>query len=73
MTLLRRVMKPLRSSNELRKYFRAIEQSGNTIVITDINGNIEYANPKFEQSTGYSIAEAIGKNPRILKSGKQPA
>ena len=60
-------------SNELRKYFRAIEQSGNTIVITDINGNIEYANPKFEQSTGYSIAEAIGKNPRILKSGRQSA
>ena len=52
---------------------RAIEQSGNTIVITDINGNIEYANPKFEQSTGYSIAEAKGKNPRILKSGRQPA
>ncbi len=60
-------------SNELRKYFRAIEQSGNTIVITDVNGNIEYANPKFEQSTGYSIAEANGKNPRILKSGRQPA
>lgn len=60
-------------SNELRKYFRAIEQSENTIVITDINGNIEYANPKFERSTGYSIAEVKGKTPRILKSGRQPA
>jgi PAS domain S-box-containing protein len=59
-------------SNDLRKYFRAIEQSGNTIVITDTNGNIEYANPRFETSTGYTIAEAAGKNPRVLKSGKQP-
>ena len=63
----------IRSSNELRKYYLAIEQSGNTIVITDVGGNIEYANPKFEQSTGYSIAEAKGKNPRILKSGRQSA
>jgi PAS domain S-box-containing protein len=61
-----------KSSNDLRKYFRAIEQSGNTIVITDINGNIEYANPRFTQSTGYTAEEAKGKNPRILKSGKQP-
>jgi len=60
-------------SGQMRKYYRAIEQSGNTIVITDTKGNIEYANPKFAQSTGYAIQEAIGKNPHILKSGKQPA
>jgi len=60
-----------KTSNTLRKYFRAIEQSGSTIVITDTNGNIEYANPRFEQTTGYSVAEAIGKNQRILKSGRQ--
>ncbi len=60
-------------SRQMRKYYRAIEQSGNTIVITDANGNIEYVNPKFEQSTGYSIAEAMGNNSRILQSGKQPA
>lgn len=59
-------------SNDLRKYFRAIEQSGSAVVITDVNGNIEYANPRFEQSTGYSAAEALGQNPRILKSGVQP-
>jgi len=63
----------LKNANELRKYFRAIEQSGNTIVITDANGNIEYANPKFEESTGYSITEAKGSTPRILKSGRQSA
>jgi PAS domain S-box-containing protein len=60
-------------SNDLRKYYRAIEQSGNTIVITDVSGNIEYANPRFEQSTGYTIAESKGKNLRILKTGRQPA
>ena len=61
----------IQNSNELRKYFRAIEQSGSAIVITDTRGSIEYANPRFEQSTGYTLAEAIGKNPRILKSGRQ--
>ncbi|MCG2784079.1 MAG: PAS domain S-box protein [Anaerolineae bacterium] len=63
----------IQSSNELRKYFLAIEQSGNTIVITDTKGNIEYANPRFEQSTGYTVDEALGKNLRILKSGAQSA
>ena len=60
-----------RTSSNLRKYFRAIEQSGSTIVITDTEGNIEYANPRFEQTTGYSVNEALGNNPRILKSGRQ--
>jgi PAS domain S-box-containing protein len=61
----------VKTSNDLRKYFRAIEQSGSTIVITDTDGKIEYANPRFEQSTGYSIADAIGKKPSLLKSGRQ--
>ncbi|HEX7573569.1 MAG TPA: PAS domain S-box protein, partial [Bacteroidota bacterium] len=54
---------------QLRQLSRAVEQSASSIVITDLNGNIEYVNPKFIQSTGYSLEEAIGKNPRILKSG----
>ena len=61
----------IRSSTELRKYYRAIEQSGSAIVITDVMGNIEYANPIFEESSGYALEEVIGKNPRILKSGRQ--
>ena len=61
----------IRSSNEMRKYYRAIEQSGNGIVITDINGDIEYANPKFEEVSGYALEDILGKNPRILKSGNQ--
>jgi PAS domain S-box-containing protein len=51
----------------------AVEQSAETIVITDTDGTILYANPAFEKSTGYSREEAIGQNPRILKSGKQDA
>ena len=54
----------------IQKLSKSIEQSPSTIIITDINGNIEYVNPKFTEITGYSPEEAIGKNPRILKSGE---
>jgi PAS domain S-box-containing protein len=56
----------------LRKLSRAVEQSPVTIVITDLKGSMEYVNPKFTQVTGYTSEEAIGRNPRILKSGEQP-
>jgi PAS domain S-box-containing protein len=49
----------------------AIEQSAEGVVITDAGGNIEYVNPAFTRITGYSREEALGQNPRILKSGKQ--
>lgn len=58
------------AEEEINKLSRAINQSPITVVITDLNGNIEYANPKFEQTTGYSLQEVKGKNPRILKSGE---
>ncbi len=48
---------------------RATEQSPSSIVITNVNGEIEYVNPKFEEITGYTLAEARGQNPRILKTG----
>jgi PAS domain S-box-containing protein len=48
-----------------------VEQSPATVVITNAKGEIEYVNPKFVQLTGYSFEEALGKNPRILKSGFQ--
>ena len=50
-----------------------VEQSPASIVITDKRGRIEYVNPYFEKVSGFSAAEAIGQNPRILKSGHQPA
>ncbi len=49
----------------------AIEQSSETIVITDKEGIIQYANPAFEKISGYTCEEVIGKNPRILKSDLQ--
>ncbi|MFA5342571.1 MAG: PAS domain S-box protein [Kiritimatiellia bacterium] len=61
-----------RVEDELRKLSQATEQSPATVVITDALGNIEYVNPKFTQLTGYSLAEVLGKNPRVLKSGELP-
>ncbi len=53
------------------EFLAAIEQAGDGIVITDPDGTIEYVNPSFERMTGYARAEAVGSNPRILKSGRQ--
>jgi len=60
------------TEDQLRKLSQAVEQSPVTVVITDINGNIKYTNPKFTQTTGYTKEEAIGQNTRILKSGEIP-
>lgn len=49
----------------------AIEQSPESVVVTDLDGRIEYVNPAFERTTGYSREEAIGRNPSILKSGHE--
>ncbi|MFC1726315.1 PAS domain S-box protein, partial [candidate division KSB1 bacterium] len=57
---------------ELSKLNQAVEQSPSTVVITDKEGNIEYVNKRFEEITGYSFNEAVGNNPRVLKSGKIP-
>ncbi len=58
-----------RAEERLRLLTRAVEQSADSIMITDTEGNIEYVNPKFTALTGYASDEVIGKNPRILKSG----
>ena len=52
----------------LRRLSRAVEQSPTSVIITDPQGSIEYVNPGFEHVTGYSADEALGRNPRILKS-----
>jgi PAS domain S-box-containing protein len=56
---------------QIKLLFKSIEQSSVSVVITDNNGTIEYVNPKFTDVAGYSLEEAIGQNPRILKSGNQ--
>ncbi|MCX6971230.1 MAG: PAS domain S-box protein [Verrucomicrobia bacterium] len=61
----------MQAEEELQTLRMAVEQSANMIEITDPNGNIEYVNPAFEKGTGYSSTETIGRNPRILKSGRQ--
>ena len=57
---------------EIKKLSVVIEQSPASVVITDVNGRIEYVNNTFTNVTGYTPEEAIGKNPSILKSGKTP-
>ncbi len=59
-------------NEKLRLFSRGVEQSANSIVITDVKGNIQYVNPKFCKITGYSADEVIGQNPRILKTNYQP-
>ena len=60
-----------RMEDKLLQLSRAVEQNPASIVITDSAGNIEYVNPKFEHVTGYTLAEVVGKNPRVLKSGEK--
>lgn len=57
------------SEEELRKLSRAVEQSPASVVITDCSGRIEYVNPKFTHLTGYTLAEVLNQNTRILNSG----
>ena len=57
---------------QLQKLSLAVEQSPESIVITDLEGRIEYVNAAFVAVSGYSREEAIGENPRILNSGKTP-
>ena len=57
------------SEAQLRKLSQAVEQSPAVVIITDLDGAIEYVNPKFTDITGYSSAEVLGENPRLLQSG----
>ncbi|MFW6385313.1 MAG: PAS domain S-box protein [Halodesulfurarchaeum sp.] len=55
---------------QLRQFRKAVEHAGHSVVITDPDGRIEYVNGSFEEQTGYSAAEAIGRTPAILNSGE---
>ena len=61
-----------KAEDELRKFSRAVEQSLSSVLITDSNGKIEFVNPAFTRLTGYTAAEAIGRNPNLVKSGATP-
>jgi len=58
------------SENTMRKQSRALEQTEDLVMITDCHGCIEFVNQAFENTTGYSHLELLGKNPRILNSGE---
>ncbi len=60
-----------REEADRRRLATAIEQAAEMVLVTDAKGAIEYVNPAFERITGYARAEAMGKNPRLLKSGLQ--
>jgi len=58
-----------RAEQERARLVGAIEQAAEEILITDVDGNIQYCNPAFEKITGYSRSEVLGRNPKFLKSG----
>jgi len=55
---------------DLRSFRRAVESSGHAILITDTDGTVEYVNPAFEELTGYSHGEIVGRTPSVLQSGE---
>ncbi|NJD33465.1 MAG: PAS domain S-box protein [Betaproteobacteria bacterium] len=61
------------AEEQILKLSMAVEQSPVSVAITDLKGRMEYVNEAFVQVTGFSREEAIGQNPRILKSGRTPA
>jgi len=67
--IIRDITERKQKEETLLKLSSAVEQTIDTIAITDRYGNIEYVNKAFEDITGYTSEEAVGKTPRILKSG----
>jgi len=70
-TTIRDITKRKMAEEKVRLLSRSMEQTVEAILITDSDGNIEFVNAAFCQITGYDSSEVIGKNPRILSSGKQ--
>ena len=63
---------PFAQGRELEHRLKAaVEQTAESVVITDADGNITYVNPAFERVTGYAMAEVLGSNPRLIQSGRQ--
>jgi len=71
MILLSDITDRKKQEDEVKRLAHIIEEASEAIVQTDVDGNIVYVNPFFEEITGYTLDEAVGGNPRILKSNKQ--
>ena len=67
--VLRDITKRKEIEGQLQKLSQAVEQSPASVVITSRDGTIEYVNPRFVEMTGYTLDEAVGRNPRILNTG----
>jgi len=63
----------MQAEGSVKKLSQAIEQAGESVIITDSEGTIEYVNKSFTRMTGYESEEVLGENPRILQSGNQDA
>ena len=72
LSVARDVSEQVAREEALQKFKQASEAAGHAIYITDPEGTIEYVNPAFESVTGYSREEAVGRNPRIMRSGEMP-
>lgn len=70
--LARDITERTRLEQSVRQLAQAVEQSPESIAITDLDANIQYVNAAFIRNTGYSRKEIIGQNPRILQSGQTP-
>ncbi len=66
----RDVTKQKQAEERIRQLSAAVEQSPESIVITDLKANIEYVNNAFTNNTGYGFHEIVGQNPKFLQSGK---
>ncbi len=62
----------MEAQDEARRLAEAVRQTSDSVVMTDRSGSILFVNPAFERVTGYRREEVLGRNPRILKSGRQP-
>ncbi len=69
-SLARDITEVKQAEEQINRLAEVVQQAHEAVVITDLNAKIQYVNPAFERLTGYTAEEAVGKNPRILKSGK---
>ncbi len=71
--VFRDVTRQKRSLENTERLSSAVEQTADAVIITDMEGAIEYVNPGFEEMTGYRLDEVKGQTPRLLKSGQHEA
>ncbi len=68
--ILRDISERLKKQEELKKLSTAVQQSPNLVIVTDLNGVVDYVNSQIKYMTGFSDTEIVGKNINILRSGK---